>query len=227
MSDISIMFDEPLANLDLPKRKLAFMWFQWLPLFRMVNTGDRHLKQRAQLSEICPRIAAYCGFGHETVDKQHVFKCFINSCGTSAVLVMYVCISTTHMFALYGGISVYSFVKYVCLYVCLWTSHARIYVCITVYMYGLCERNMQIYNDVHMSRNHRTHCVGITQCCCFSFCFVICFDMVPGADHRSLGAGTREKPEREAVWILEVLSFFCLKKQFSLGSAMEYHPASS
>ena len=51
--------------------------------------------------------------------------------------------------------------------------------------------------------------------------------MVPGADHRSLGAGTREKPEREAVWILEVLSFFCLKKQFSLGSAMEYHPASS
>lgn len=135
MSHISIMFDEPLTNWDPPKRKLAFMWFQWLPLLRMVNTGDRHLKQRAQLSEICLRIAVYSGFGlgHETVDKQHVFKCFVNSCATLPVLVMYVCISTTHMFAVYGGISVYSFVKYVCLYVCLFTfkrTHLYVYNCI-------------------------------------------------------------------------------------------------
>ena len=95
----------------------------------MVNTGDRHLKQRAQLSEICSRIEAYCGFGHETVDKQHVFKRFINSCATLPVLVTHVCISTTHMFAVYGGISGYSFVKYVCLYVCLFIfKHTHLYV---------------------------------------------------------------------------------------------------
>ena len=74
-------------------------------------------------------------FGHETVDKQHVFKCFMNSCATLPVLVMYVCSSTTHMFAVYGGISVYSFVKYVCLYVCLFIfTHTCIYNCIHVWI---------------------------------------------------------------------------------------------
>lgn len=101
--------------------------------------------------------------------------CFqmLYSCATLPVLVMYVCISTTYMFAAYGGISVYSSVKYACLYVCLFIfKHTHLYtVCITVYSIHVWIMRTQyaFYNDVHMSRNHRTHCVGTTQCRCFHF----------------------------------------------------------
>ena len=83
------------------------------------------LKQRAQLSEICPLIAVYCVFGHDTVGRQHVFKCFI----VVQLYLSYVCISRSHMFAVYGGISIYNFVKYICLFIFAHT-HAYMYKCI-------------------------------------------------------------------------------------------------
>lgn len=122
---------------------------------------------------------------------------------------------------------------YVCMYVYL-PSNTRIYMCITVYTHGLCEHNMQIYNDVHMSRNHRTHCVWITQCCCFHF---VCnlFRHGPRSRSQISWCGDPWKAEREAVWMLkkyipldtgcswlEVLSFFLFKGNiFSSGQFIE------